>query len=225
MKRGLNYKKGSGRWIRFVLYPVVLAALTIVIILAVVLPVLLPNRSALSMSFNGRSNGFMYGTNLFEQALAINKDEQSVKISEIKYPTFGDQYGRLEIESVSIDTPVFFGDTGRQLKSGAGTYSVAHIPGQGRPILMGAHSNTFFSGLEGVKIGNRISFKTNYGDYIYEVVLNENAKFDDEKYYDLDSEEEMLILYTCYQSAPYGATEYRTFVHAKYISGPKLVDE
>ena len=224
MTRGKSHNRGSsGHWMKFVFYPIILAALTIAIILAMVFPVVSPYGSIVNAIFNRQQPTFEYGSNIFEKALAINKDTQVIKTSDIRFPTFGDQYGVIKIDSVSINTPVFFGDTGKQFKSGAGSYTGAYLPGQGRPILIGAHNNTFFKGLSKVKIGDTISFATNYGDYVYEITLNENGRFDDTKYYDLKAEEETLILYTCYQSIRHGATPYRTFVHAKYISGPKLV--
>ena len=71
--------------------------------------------------------------------------------------------------------------------------------------------------------GDQIEVRTNYGTYTYEVTGSKTTRYDDTAAYDLTKNEDNLILYTCHRVAGVGATPYRVFVYAKYVSGPKIV--
>lgn len=149
---------------------------------------------------------------------------ETIRLSKISYPRYSEKYGQLKCTELKVDTPVYFGDRGAYLESGAGTYSGSAIPGQGKTILIGAHDTTFFSGLENVKKGQKFTFTTTYG--IYEYQVRETKVYhagDYEKGYDLSAGKEQLVLYTCY---PFGRLNGektdRMFVYLDQIAGPKI---
>jgi len=57
------------------------------------------------------------------------------------YPEYGTKYANLEIPSLDIDLPVFYGDTLAILKNGIGHSSGSYFPGEGGRILYMGHNN------------------------------------------------------------------------------------
>ncbi len=160
------------------------------------------------------------------RSTAVKVDEQSknIPLSKISYPRYSEQYGELKCMELKVDAPVYFGDRGAYLESGAGTYSGSAIPGQGKTILIGAHDTTFFRGLENVKKGQKFTFTTTYG--IYEYQVRETIIYhagDYEKGYDLNAGKEQLVLYTCYPFGKLnGEKTDRFFVYLDRIAGPVI---
>lgn len=56
----------------------------------------------------------------------IKFDINNVRL--INYPKYGTQYGRLIIESIDVDLPLYFGDTLSILKKGIGHSSGSYFP-------------------------------------------------------------------------------------------------
>lgn len=138
------------------------------------------------------------------------------------FPNEGERFGELIIDSASINAPLYYDDTERELLLGLGTSKVAYIPGSNKTVLIGGHNNTYFNNLGKATIGENILINTNYGKYVYKVTASKVARFDDTTAYDLNANKENLILYTCYPFDTLGLTPERYFVYAEYISGPKL---
>ena len=140
------------------------------------------------------------------------------------YPSVGDELGRIVIPGTNVDCAMYWGDSKTQLSKGAGTYTGAHIPGEGGTILAGAHTNSYFRDFENVELGDEIVITTYYGEYHYEVVNMQVALDTDTSAYDLEADEENVILYTCYPFGTLQHTSQRYFIYGKYISGPDIVD-
>lgn len=157
--------------------------------------------------------------------MEANGDEEQVLAESISWPVYGNVYGQIKCEKLNIDAPVYMGDSGSVLVNGAGTYLGSSIPGDGKTILVGAHCTEYFAGLEYVEKGDKFEFVTTYGMYTYKVkdiVIAEGEDID--KTYDLASDEEQLVLYTCYPFGKWqGAKESRMFVILNPVSGPKIV--
>lgn len=137
-------------------------------------------------------------------------------------PQEGQALGSLSIDGTGVDCTLFYGDADTQLEQGAGLYTGSHLPGQGSLALIGGHTNSFFRGLEKAQAGGLVRLSLFYGDYVYQITDLRVVQADDSSAYDLNAQEDQLILYTCY---PFGAlydTPYRYFVYAKLLSGPTL---
>lgn len=100
-----------------------------------------------------------------------------------------------------------------------GTY----LPGQNRTVLIAGHNNSYFLTLKNVQEGDMVEIRTNYAVYTYRITGKQIARHDDTSAYDLTRDEENLILYTCHNEVGFGATPWRQFVYAEYVSGPMIV--
>ena len=122
--------------------------------------------------------------------------DKTYETGEIKYPTFGEQFAKLEIDSIGLNVGVYFGVNAELLERGACQSTQSAVPGEDGNTVIDAHVNTFFSELSDVKIGDTVQIYTNYGVFTYKVT--ELIEFDkSDKRFLAVSEEEYLTLYTC----------------------------
>ena len=163
--------------------------------------------------------------NLYEELANSIENATSVPFSQLVYPSKGDQYGQITIEGTSVDAPLYYGDSTRELNRGVATYADtvgAGIPGENMTVLLAGHNNTFFNGLQDVQEGSLIHIDTHYGSYVYRVTGMKLADYQDTTTYDVTRTDENLILYTCYPFDAFGFTPERYFVYAEYVSGPMI---
>lgn len=149
--------------------------------------------------------------------------EGSIASEETTLPLSGDQYGELACEQISLQAPLYYGDSDEILKKGAGTYAGGYLPGMGGTILVGAHDATFFAPLEDIKEKDVISLTTAYGKFQYSVTKTQAADLMDATAYKITDDGERLILYTCYPFGEEGQVrDQRYYVYADKISGPEI---
>ncbi len=123
--------------------------------------------------------------------------------------------GELICDSISMDVPLYYGDTDQILELGAGIYPGSALPDETGTTLIGAHDTTFFADLDQIKAGDKISIQMNDRTITYTVTKTKAA---DANSLDLSTlrEDNSLILYTCY---PLGQTNTkrmeRYFVYAE----------
>ncbi len=149
-------------------------------------------------------------------------DNNYINIDDIDLPVQGDRYATINIDAIELEAPVYYGDSVKELNKGVGTYLGCYLPGQGRTILMCAHNNSYFKGLNNISEGDHINISTNYGKYVYTVIGFKVADKNDTSAYDLTRKRDNLILYTCYPFDTLGLTRMRYFVYADYTSGPRI---
>ncbi len=159
--------------------------------------------------------------NLFTGKVFYEGD--TIASSTIQFPRFGNQYGVLSIEGTNVDAPLYFGDDDAYLRKGLGQYAGSSFPGMGSTILIGGHNNTYFRDLKSAKVGAKITVDTNYGTYVYEIERMEVLRHNDKSAFDLASETENIVLYTCYPFNMLGLTPQRYFVYGKLVSGPRIL--
>lgn len=191
--------------------------------------VLMPSSSLISaagLMFSDSARDYSTEYNNIFVPVSENENEtdsnKKLPISEIQYPKTGEQFGELIIEDCSIDNNLFFGDGNVALRNGVGIYNGSFIPGYGKTILVAGHNNTYFNGLKNAEAGQKVTIKTNYGNYTYEITETAVKKATDASAYDLSADYENLIMYTCYPFDELGLTDKRFFVYAKYVSGPQI---
>lgn len=159
----------------------------------------------------------------------VKPDEQqkTISLSNVAYPQYSEQYGRLQCDALKIDAPVYWGDRSHLLANGVGSYSGGFIPGMGGTVLIGAHDTTYFEGLEKVKEGDVFTFTTEYGIYTYKVTgtkIFDEGKYDEA--YDLSASKEQLVLYTCYPFGKLNGTKkQRMFVYLDKTNGPDIISQ
>lgn len=139
------------------------------------------------------------------------------------YPQNDDYVGRLTIEGTAVDCEVYYGDSETQFSKGAGVSMGSCIPGEGSTVMIGAHTGTYFRDLESVVEGADITITTDYGEYHYTVARCAVVEETDTTAYDLDAEEENIILFTCYPFGILTRTTQRYLVYGDFVSGPSVV--
>lgn len=132
------------------------------------------------------------------------------------YPEYGTKYANLKIPSLNIDLPVYYGDTLSILKHGVGHSSGSYFPGEGGRILYMAHNTSdMLKNLKDILIDAEIIVETTYGTYTYKVYDKLVINYKDLSSVPINREEEVLMLYTCYNSLTIGHTEQRFITYAK----------
>ncbi len=161
-------------------------------------------------------------TDLYSDAI-FHSYTDTVPSSLITFPVSGAKYGMITIEGTDIDCPLFFGDDSKTLRRGAGQYKGSSFPGMCSTTIIGGHNNSFFKTLKDAKVGSIITVKTHYGVYTYKITDTAIKSFNDRTAFDINAENENLVLYTCYPFNALGLTKQRYFVYGEYISGPKIL--
>lgn len=190
-----------------------IVAIMFIILIAVIIFVLFGSRISMAISLINKVS--------IDTSNVVLKD---VKLNSItkrleSYPEYGTKYGDLSIDSLDVDLPLYYGDTLSILRNGVGHSSGSYFPGEGGTIVCMAHNTRgYLYNLSDIEIGDTIVITTTYGEFTYEV---EETRIVQETQVDavaVQSEEEILILYTCYPT--------NTFGHAtqRFITYSKLVD-
>lgn len=135
------------------------------------------------------------------QLVMSKKAVVTTKESEVVVPKPGSHYGDMVCERVDLAAPIYFSDSDEAFENGVGQYPKSGLPGEGKPIVIGGHDETFFAPLEHIRSGDIIKISTEYGAFEYEVTGTRVAEAKDTTAYDLSQHKEQLILYTCY---PFG---------------------
>lgn len=134
----------------------------------------------------------------------------------IKYPSYGSLYATISFPSVDIKVNLYHGDTMDILKYGAGHYSGSYFPGENGTILIAAHnSREYFHSLPQLNVGDQIIIAADYGKFTYSVVNGRVELAEELEKIEIQHEEELLVLYTCYPVDALGFTNKRYVIYAK----------
>lgn len=144
----------------------------------------------------------------------------SVSKKLIAYPKFGSKYATIYIDSIDLKLPVYYGDTKKILKLGVGHYNGSYFPGENGTIIYAAHNNPgYFDKLDKVKIDDEIIIEASYGTFKYKVIETKVVKETDLVAFDVGSDKEILLLYTCWpiNRSVFGRKTQRLIVYAKKV--------
>ena len=149
-----------------------------------------------------------------------NKDVKPIQLVEnegiINYPNYGTQYATIEIPRIDVNLPVFFGDTLDILKSGVGHSTGSYFPGEGGSIIyMGHNSKNVFRRFSELQVNDKIIVKTDYGTFNYNIYNMQIVKETEIDKTPIQSDEEILMVYTCYPFNNIGYATQRYVVYAK----------
>ena len=134
------------------------------------------------------------------------------------YPEYGTQYATIEIPNINVNLPVYFGDTLEVLKKGVGHSSGSYFPGEGGSIIyMGHNSKNVFRRFSELQIGNEITVKTSYGNFKYQIYDMQIVEETDTEKLPIQTDEERLMVYTCYPFNNIGYATQRYVVYAKLV--------
>ena len=182
------------KMLSFVGVPVLFAALAAGVLYLAAIPTVGPDVGLARYMFGKEEEG--QPANLYEELANSIENATTVPYSELVYPTKGDQYGQITIEGTSVDAPLYYGDSTRELNRGVATYADstgAGIPGESKTVLLAGHNNTFFNGLQDVEEGSLIHIDTHYGSYGSRVTGMKVADNQDARHYDFTRTDGNLV--------------------------------
>lgn len=146
--------------------------------------------------------------------ISFNLEKNALKT----YPSYGEKYGTLTIDSLNVKLALYFGDSLEILRKGVGHSSYSYFPGEGGSIICMAHdTGGFLKYLYTINDDSIIEIETNYGRFkyqLYETKIIHQTEID--ALY-LQKDEEILILYTCYPSNSIGHATHRFVTYSKLI--------
>lgn len=143
--------------------------------------------------------------------------------NKVTYPRYGEKFSDLIIDKVSLNVPVFNGDSEEQLLKGAGHYNGSRFPGEGSNIVLAGHRNSVFKSLKDVKTGDTIVLNTTYGKYVYKVSEIKIVKGSDNSIVQ-PTDSEKLTLYTCYPFNYIGNAPNRYVLISDLVEGTPIKD-
>lgn len=163
--------------------------------------------------------------NLLDKMTVITKKRENTEIHMdtsskrlINYPAYGTIYATLKIPSINVEAPIYHGDTLDLIKKGIGHYPGSYFPGEGASVILAAHnSKQHFMYLPKLQEGDKVIIDTIYGTYTYEVTDHKIIKDTDTSSLPVQTEEEILMMYTCYPVATIGHKSKRYVVYAKLV--------
>ena len=161
-----------------------------------------------------------------EEIKHIPSKDNLIPSSQIQYPTLGTEYGAIIIEKYNVESKLIFGDSLDDLRVGVGHFNGSVFPGEPGTTLIGGHNTAELAVLDDMSIGDNISIKTNYETYTYKITEKKIMKYDDKeaiKSLYQESENNQLILYTCYPISMIGLTDNRLFAYAEQVDG-RMID-
>ena len=144
--------------------------------------------------------------------------------SKIDYPVGGQLYGKVKIEKLQLNVPLYFGDTEEILPEGAGQFMGSVYPGELGTSLIGGHNVDDFGKLCAAQVGDEITLQTTYGNYVYRINQIEVRDKKDKEINDMiyQRNDRRVILYTCYPIDSLGLTNERLFAIGEFVSGPMI---
>lgn len=166
--------------------------------------------------------------NLFAQTYAISsslfikpnsnleKVTFNINNQEVYRPELGTEFATLKIDSVNLKHRIIHGDGDLELKKGIGHYAGSTLPGEGGKVVLSGHRDTVFKPLENIKVGDEVVIETEYGLYKYKVA-NTRVTNPDDTTVTMPSDNEELIMYTCYPFNYVGRAPERFIVECDYI--------
>lgn len=165
---------------------------------------------------------------IFDESKQKNVQAVDNKIpsTQVEYPSLGTEYGTVIIDKFNVQARLIYGDSQEDLRVGVGQFNGSVFPGEEGTTLIGGHNTSDLAALDGVETNDTITIKTNYETYQYKVTSKQIARFDDKKAIESlynKSDNNQLILYTCYPIDMVGLTDDRLFVYAERVVG-KMID-
>ena len=149
----------------------------------------------------------------------LSDEKYEIELNEDKtiktYPSYGLNYGTLEIPSVKVEKNIYFGDSSDILSLGIGHSTWSDMPTEGGVVVFSGHNNKdTLNNIKDVKKQDKIVVDTTYAKCTYIVkstdILNSSEV---DKLVKKDNKE-TLVIYTCYPFDTYVYTEKRFVVFA-----------
>lgn len=150
------------------------------------------------------------------QAIEKTKFESVSRSESPQVVAVGGVIGEMEIPSLGLDDIFVQGDSPRILRRAVGHVSETALPGEEGNVVLTAHRDTFFRPLRKIRQGDRITLKTNSGDFQYQVESTAIVSASDVQVLQA-SGGRTLTLITCFPFYYVGSAPDRFIVRARQI--------
>ena len=147
--------------------------------------------------------------------ISITSEEKSEPIVFDPEFAYGKKYAKIEIPSIDVNLPVYFGDAMELLQKGVGHSTGSYFPGEGGSIVyMGHNSPNIFRRFSELQKGDKITVTTDYGKFTYKIYDMKLIKETEIDKVPIQKEKEILMVYTCYPFNNIGYATKRYVVYA-----------
>jgi sortase A len=136
-------------------------------------------------------------------------------------PSRGETLGLIQIPRLSLSVVVVEGDDPDSLKEGAGHLPDTPMPWRGGNSVLAGHRDTDFRPLRGIRVGDRLTFRT--ADATFDFTVTETRVVEPTDLSVLEaSRVSTLTLITCYPFSYVGPAPQRFVVRAERIGGTEV---
>lgn len=148
---------------------------------------------------------------------------QELKFDSVKkrlavYPGWKTVWATIEIPKIGVSAPIYQGDTLDIIRYGVGHYSGSYFPGEGASILLAAHnSSEHFMYIPQLVVGDEIIIRANYGTFRYKVVDGRLIHYQDSSQLPIQTDKELLMMYTCWPVNVIGFKTRRYVIYAELV--------
>jgi len=150
------------------------------------------------------------------QRKELKIDKEKKRLNDV--PTYGLDYGRVKIQTLDIDLPLYYGDSLDILKNGIGNSIRSYSPGEGKTVICTGHNiEGMLKRLPEIKENDKIVIETTYGNYTYKVSETKILAKNDKSVKKVQKEKEILVLYTGYPTDSIGITDKIFVVYADLV--------
>lgn len=133
----------------------------------------------------------------------------------------GEKIGILSIPKLEKTLPIYEGVGEDILKKGIGHIPSTPLPGQQSNAVLSGHRDTFFRGLDRLKVGDSLIVTSNNKTYIFKIkkirIVDKN-----DKTVIVPKPRSTLTLTTCYPFTYIGPAPQRYIVEAQLLTKPKI---
>lgn len=133
----------------------------------------------------------------------------------------GKKIGILTIPKLEKTLPIYEGVDDATLKKGIGHLPSTPLPGQQSNAVLSGHRDTFFRGLDRLKIGDSLLVTIDYKTFIYKIKKIRVVDKDD-KTVIVPKPKRTLTLTTCYPFTYIGPAPQRYIIEAQLLTKPKV---
>lgn len=129
-------------------------------------------------------------------------------------PSTGDTIGILHIPKIDSELPIIEGTDEDELEKGVGHYKSTAFPSENDQILLSGHRDTVFRRMGELEIGDILTVKVPYGEFLYEIVETKIVSADDRTVIRSTAPDEILTVSTCYPFNFVGSAPDRYIINA-----------
>lgn len=165
-------------------------------------------------SRNKHTYGEGYGSTEILKKWSSMSDQRKGNAPNLNSFMDGEIVGMFYIPRLNRELPIVEGTDEDELAKGVGHFRGTGYPGSGKQILLSGHRDTVFRDFGELQIGDELRVVMEHGVFTYVIDSMEVVSAQDTSVIDLDSNEEMLVVSTCYPFHFIGSAPERYIVYA-----------